>query len=111
MNFLFFALATIGLTNIVVHGRILDLIKIRGKSLREWMCNWDWSKQLFECYECSGFWCGLICGMLILSVKWQFVLCCGFAGSVIAQTFTDLLYLLRSNIEFEVDDQHGSTTN
>lgn len=104
ITLVFFALATIGLTNIVVHGVIFDLIKIAGKSVREWVQSANWSKQLFECYECTGFWAGLICGWLIVSNQWWLVLTCGFAGSVIAQTFTDLVYLLRSKIEFEVDE-------
>jgi len=102
-NLLFYALATIGLTNILVHGRIFDLIKIAGKSIREWMQYTSWSKQLFECYECTGFWAGLICGYLILSHQWWIILAGGFAGSVIAQTFTDLIYWLRSKTEFGVD--------
>jgi len=100
---LFFALATIGLTNILVHGRIFDLIKVFGFSVREWMHNWDWSKQLFECYECTGFWAGMICGYLIISDHFGLVLTSGFAGSVISQTFTDLIYLIRSKTEFEVN--------
>lgn len=104
IGLLFFALATIGLTNIIVHGRILDLIKIGGNSIREWMQSFEWSKQLFECYECTGFWAGLICGSMIVSHQFHVILMCGFAGSVIAQTFTDLVYLLRSKIEFEVDE-------
>jgi hypothetical protein len=105
ITLIFFALATIGLTNTIVHGRIFDLIKIGGKSIREWMHHFEWSKQLFECYECTGFWAGLICGYMIVSHHLWLVLPCGFAGSVIAQTFTDLVYLLRSKIEFEVDNE------
>ena len=104
MTFLFFVLATIGLTNILVHGLILDLIKIYGKSIRQWMQNWEWSKELFSCYECTGFWSGLVCGTLLLSDQWWIVLASGFAGSVISQTFNDLIYLLNSKIEFEVDE-------
>ena len=102
-SLLFFALATIGFTNILVHGLILDLIKIGGKSIRDWMQSYSWSKELFGCYECTGFWAGLVCGALVVSHDWWIVLACGFAGSVIAQTFNDLIYLLNSKIEFEVD--------
>jgi hypothetical protein len=105
ITLMFFALATIGLTNILVHGRIFDLIKIFGRSVREWMQYKEWSKQLFECYECTGFWAGLICGYLIISSSWWLILASGFAGSVISQTFTDLIYLLRSKTEFEVNDE------
>lgn len=107
IEMLFFALATIGLTNILVHGRILDLIHIGSKSVRQWMHSAKWSQELFECYECTGFWAGLICGLMLVSHQWWLVLASGFAGSVIAQTFTDLMYLIRSKIDFEVDDEAG----
>jgi len=103
MTILLFMLATIGLTNILVHGRIFDLIKVFKFSVREWMHKWNWSKQIFECYECTGFWSGLICGYLIVSDSCGLILTCGFAGSVISQTFTDLIYLIRSKTEFEVN--------
>ena len=103
MTLLFFILATIGFTNILVHGLILDLIKVFGKSIREWMQNWTWSKELFSCYECTGFWAGLACGALLISTDWWTVLASGFVGSVVAQTFNDLVYLINSKIEYEVD--------
>lgn len=104
ISLIFFILSTIGLTNILVHGRIFDIIKIKGLSLREWVYTVGWLKSLLECYECTGFWAGMICGLLLVSQAWWMVLICGFAGSVIAQTYTDLIYLLRSKVEFEVDD-------
>lgn len=105
--FIMFCLATIGLTNILVHGSILNLIKIFGRSIRGWMQFSEWSKTLFECYECTGFWAGMVCGYLFMYQQWYLVLMCGFAGSVIAQTYTDAIYWLRSNISYEVgNDSH-----
>jgi len=104
---LWFALATIGLTNIMVHGKILDVIGLR-PWLREHMRP-DYF-QVFECYECSGFWAGLICGLFFLSpYHWWLLPICGFAGSAIAQTYTDVLYWLRSKTEFEVSDAEETT--
>ena len=99
---IWFAIATIGLTNIMVHGKILDVIGLR-----------PWLKEnmppeyfaVFECYECSGFWAGLICGLFFLHPHyWWMLPMAGFAGSVLAQTYTDVMYWLRSKIEYEVGD-------
>jgi hypothetical protein len=107
ISFIIFCLATIGLTNILVHGRILDLIFVFGRSIRGWMQYFEWSKSLFECYECTGFWAGLVCGYTLMSQQWFMVLMCGFAGSVIAQGYTDFIFWLRSNISYEVgSDSH-----
>lgn len=102
-SFLLFCLATIGLTNIMVHGKILDVI-----GLRSWLRNIMKPDhfQVFECYECSGFWSGLICGLFFLSpCHWWMIPVCGFAGGVLAQTYTDAMYWLRSKIEFELPNE------
>jgi hypothetical protein len=110
ITLIMFLLASIGLTNILVHGSILDHIKVWGKSARQWMHHWEWSKALFSCYECTGFWAGLFCGFFFFWGDWWFILPAGFVGSVTAQTYTDLMYLLRSKIDFEVGDDEQSTT-
>lgn len=101
-TFLWFAVATIGLTNIIVHGKILDIIGLR-QWLKENMPS-DYFA-VFECYECSGFWAGLLCGFFFLPPwHWWMLPMAAFAGSVLAQTYTDVVYWLRSKIEFEVGD-------
>lgn len=104
MNVILFLLATIGFTNIVVHGRVLDLIMIQGKSVRNWMYNWTWSEQLFSCYECAGFWTGILCGLAIFPANWYLAIFWGFAGSVAAKTYNDFSDWLTSHILFEVND-------
>ena len=37
--------------------------------------------KVFECYQCMGFWTGLICGLILISFNPFVVLCCGCAGS------------------------------
>ena len=108
---LLFAFATIGLTNILVHGRILDLLMIKGISIRDWMTTPNFSKELLGCYECTGFWAGMICGSFFSWHLWWMIPIYGFAGSVLAQTYTDLMYLLRSKIEFIVEDDDVGTDN
>lgn len=110
ITLIMFLLASIGLTNIIVHGSILDHIKIRDKSARQWMHHCEWSQALFSCYECTGFWAGLLCGFFLFWGNWWFIIPAGFVGSVAAQTYTDLMYLLRSKIDFEVGDDEQSTT-
>lgn len=105
-TFLWFALATIGLTNIVVHGKVMEVLKISDKTLREWLNSWSFTKEMTSCYECTGFWAGMICGLFFLD--WGFMLIMvpmlGFAGSVLAKTYNELMFYLESNIGFEIKD-------
>lgn len=141
MTLLLFILATIGLTNILVHGKILDVI-----GLRQWVK--DRMKpehfEVFECYECTGFWSGLlmsivflrpdsswliewvvsymshepffiktlcsyvVMGILVLMYEMVFHIACGFAGSVLSQFYSDVLYLIRSHTAFEIEENDGS---
>lgn len=146
MTFVLFLLAVIGLSNILVHGKILDLIKVRPWLKKNLDGGWG---EIIECYECMGFWAGIICGLLLFSDYWWImlvamtfpiivpvlgsvlvpgatvvflllslltmffflgtvttgiVLSCGFAGSVLSQTYTDFIYWLRSQVEFEIDE-------
>lgn len=111
ITLMLFAAATVGLTNILVHGSIFDLVQIRKKSLRDWAKKFmGRAYQVFECYECTGFWAGLVCGAMIVSLEWWLILACGFAGSVICQTYTDAMYLLRSKVEFVVEDKDAQSS-
>jgi hypothetical protein len=53
----------------------------------------------------------MICGAFFSWHLWWMIPIYGFAGSVIAQTYTDLMYLLRSKIEFVVGDEDDGTDN
>lgn len=110
MTLILFALATIGLTNIMVHGKILELLGIKPFLKRRMSPEWY---SLFECYECSGFWAGLICGSLVVVNlhDWYLFLACGWAGSVLAQTYNVFIFWLNSKVEFEIGDENaGSRT-
>lgn len=110
MTLILFALATIGLTNLVVHGKIFELVGIKPFLRRHMSADWF---SLFECYECTGFWAGLICGSLIVVNldDWYLVLACGWAGSVLAQTYNVFIFWLNSKVEFEIGDEDGSSTS
>jgi len=108
MAFVLFALATIGLTNILVHGRILDVIKIGSMSVREWLNTISFIQEVLECYECTGFWAGLLVGTFFWWPHWWLFPLYAFAGSVLAQTYTDVMYLLRSKVEFELPEENNA---
>ncbi len=101
---LLFCFATIGLTNIIVHGKVLDEISFLGKTVRCWLHSWHFTKELTSCYECSGFWAGMICGLPFLWQQWWFIPIAGFAGSMLGKTYTDFMFFLESKITFEVHD-------
>lgn len=101
LTIILFIFGTIGLTNIVVHGKILDTIGIR-----PWLKS-NLKKEvfdLFECYECAGWWSGLLMGT-ILTTNPFYLLACAFSGSVLSQFYTDIVNYLRSKTEFVVSDE------
>lgn len=75
-----FALATVGLTNIIVDPATImqpvrDFIDRRMPSF---------VSKLVSCYQCSGTWVGFLCGYLIVSKEPEVVFLCGMAGSYLA---------------------------
>ena len=77
--FLLFALATIGLTFIIVDGSIFEPVRrILEKRLPEKVYD------VFECYQCMGTWCGFICGAMVFGLNPTFIVLSGFAGSFLA---------------------------
>lgn len=97
-------MATIGLTNILVHGKILDLIKVYNLSVREWL-KFLTHPDLWDCYECTGFWSGLVCALVFFWGTWWFILPAAFIGSMVSQLYVDVVYLLRGKIELEINDE------
>lgn len=76
--------------------------------LRDWLRK-RLSKDCFEmleCYECTGFWTGLLCGVLLITYNPLMLLTCGWAGSVASQSYSDLIFMIRSKTEFEVNDEN-----
>ncbi len=76
MNLILFLLATVGMTNILIYGSILN-------DIRDWAFD-NLPKKVSEvlmCYQCTGFWTGMLCGHSLLSHDFRGVLMCGFAGS------------------------------
>lgn len=105
-----FAIATIGLTNTLVHGKILDLIGFREyaeKHLPEWF------NEMIKCYECTGFWSGVFMALLAyfcMSIPFWWVIPCGFAGSVVSSFYTEVIFYLQGSVSFVVGDQNDKST-
>lgn len=104
MNLFVFILATIGLTNIIYQARILDLIKIKDRSIREWLHYFDWSKELCECPECTGFWAGLICGFFVFN-EWHLKLMAPLMGTVVSPFYHYITTYISSITEFSIPDE------
>lgn len=78
VNLFLFAMATIGLTNILVYGNVLE-------NFREWFADYT-SSTLLTCYQCAGFWSGTIMGFFVLSHNPFGIFVAGLAGSFLSET-------------------------
>jgi hypothetical protein len=82
---LFFACAVIGFTNIIVDPATIaqpfrDFVADR----KEKSVLWKWLDKLMSCYQCTGFWVGIICGLILISYNPFNLFMCGVAGSFLA---------------------------
>jgi hypothetical protein len=84
-NIILFIFAAIGMTHIVVDGLIFE-------SPRNWLQKHLPEKiyKVFECYQCAGFWCGMIAGYFTVAMFMPFwsqipvAFFCGCAGSYLS---------------------------
>jgi len=135
VEFLLFCIATVGMTSIITQGVIFqpfrqfvgdwaERIHDRARNYREQGAQVagkvprqsfvEWFNELISCAQCTGFWCGLFCGLffllpefsatdlsplfaLYLLLKW---FCCGLGGSFLAALgciVIDWVFYLRMN--------------
>lgn len=80
VDFLFFALASIGMTHIVVDSHIMSFF-------RKWVKNIfpENISKIVDCYQCSGMWCGFICSLMIFETNIFTVILSGCISSFLAQ--------------------------
>lgn len=90
MEIILFILGVVGMTHIVVDASIFAWLRdLIDKHLPEKVAAG------IHCYQCTGFWCGLFCGWIMLSNTWWWhflplpesplrVFVAGCAGSVLA---------------------------
>lgn len=113
VSFILFAIATIGLTNILVHGKILDEIKVCNWSIREWLHSVGFIRELLTCYECTGWWAGLFLGVVTVYCNqehWASLVLYPFAGSVLSAFYSEVIFMIRSKTDFVVDEENGTDT-
>jgi hypothetical protein len=89
MSLWIFIIGVIGITHIIVESKLL-------KPVREWIKpRFPKLYELLTCYQCSGFWVGLICGIPYYTLCWQLIFWLFLFGgmgsilSVIAATVLD----------------------
>jgi len=80
INFIIFALGTIGLTNIVVEGKIMEWPRKKLKIILPSSIYY-----LLTCHQCAGVWCGGFCAWAVLTTDWWMIAVAAFAGSFLAQ--------------------------
>ena len=75
-----FTLATIGMTHILVDSEIMTPVDAWAEKHLPATVHHG----VFECYQCSGFWCGMILGYFLIGTNVSIVFACGCAGSFLA---------------------------
>ena len=76
---LLFFVAAIGMTHIVVNSEIMEPVDAWAKAHLPAKLHHG----LFECYQCSGFWCGIVLSPLV-SFNPFIMFACGCAASFLA---------------------------
>ena len=102
MNLILFVFSVIGMTNIVVDSTIFAPVR-----------NWTKIKhpkigELMTCHQCSGFWCGLVCGSILGSINPLVIFAYGCAGSFLATTNLIVSDLLISKTEYVLNNKEES---
>lgn len=104
---LLFCFAVIGFTNIIVDPSTIAIPMrkfIEGRAVRSQL--WSWVDKLMSCYQCTGFWVGLLAGVILLSWNPLVVILCGMAGSFIATWGAAYLnYLEARSVVADLNDE------
>lgn len=116
-----FMCASVGLTCIVVDSVIADpfrrfvnwgcislLRKLNCQPSSPWYtqtARWFLEKppEALDCHQCSGFWCGLICGYILISPNFLVVFMCGFASSALSMMTVQYRVYLEHNSMVDID--------
>ena len=95
---MFFVLSVIGMTNIIVDSTLFAPVRDAIGNICK-KCH-----DLITCHQCTGFWCGLICGWVIISHDLLWVLMSGCAGSFLAMTYVLFSDLVISKTDFVLNE-------
>ena len=101
MEIVLFCLGCIGMSHIVIEGKIFE-------STRNWLKPKLPSTlySLFECYQCTGFWAGLLCSFLAFhDISWYQVFVGGCAGSFLSASGALVLNYLEAKTIVNLEDK------
>ena len=59
--------------------------------------------EMSNCYQCTGFWVGLLLGVFLIGTHWYWMLCCGFVGSTAASWGTLYFTYLEAQTLINID--------
>ena len=84
---LFLLISVAGFTFTLVHGEIMDILKIR-----PFLQQFEFTRKVIKCSLCSGVWVGLFMGTAFL--PWEIIVPFAFAASASAFLFERTTYLI-----------------
>jgi len=131
ITFLLFCIATVGMTSIITQGSIFlplrQYVAYWSEKVRERREQWEqksgkmskrawieWFDELINCAQCTGFWCGLFCGLILFPqginnvVSLLGLFCCGLGGSFLAtfgSNVIDLVFYHKMNALRHLEEQ------
>lgn len=109
VDFVLFALATVGMSHIIVDGSIFEGFRSKIKSLSE-KIKVPHLGTVFECYMCSGTWCGFLMGYIWLSNDPWKIFASGCAGGFVSNLAAILINYLESLTIVNLPDSGGTAS-
>lgn len=107
--FLLFLFASIGMTHIMVDSSIMLPFREFVKNYAPNKILWIKPKEGIECYQCMGFWCGIVCGGLLSSLIFvdpKYIgittFLCACASSYTANTGAYIIAYLEANSVIDI---------
>jgi len=95
MNLLMFFLGTVGMTQIIVDGSILEGFRKYFKIAFK-LVGLEHLGSLVDCYLCTGTWCGFFMGYIWVSHDPLEVFACGCAGGFLSSLGSSVLNWIES---------------
>lgn len=95
MNLVMFFLCTIGMTQIIVDGSILEGFRSFVKSCSK-LLRLEHLGSIVDCYLCTGTWCGFFMGYVWISKDPVEIFACGCAGGFLASLGSSVLNWIES---------------
>ena len=114
LTIIWFLLAAVGMTHVVVDGNVADPFRRFMKWISKKLINYinpqpedtwylktmKWFAEIpgevVDCHQCSGFWCGIICGYILVCHHFWMLIMCGFANSIAALAVAYVLTYLQA---------------